>query len=112
MSVSYKRLIPGSVMTGAPVVYYTAPTGTVSRQAIIQRLIINNTTGGAVAIKVFIVPVGGAAGAASTIINQPALAANGTYVGWEAEGMTLQPGETIQAQGNGASIMASGNEIS
>jgi hypothetical protein len=109
--ITHKKLIPGSVMTGAVVTYYTAPNQSVQSQAIVQRMVLCNTTAGAVSCTVHVIPSGGAAGAATTILSAKSIAAGASYVVTEIEGMVLEVGSFIQALGTGVTIQASGNEI-
>lgn len=103
-----KRLISGSQLTGAAATYYTAPTLT---KAIIKRLTLCNTTAGAVACTVYLVPSGGTAGATNTISSAKSVAAGETWLCSAAEGMALEAGGFIQALGLNVTIMASGVEV-
>jgi hypothetical protein len=100
------QIIPGSVMTGAAVVYYTALYKT-----IIQSMDLVNTSGGAVSCTVYRVPSGGAAGAANTLIPARSVGAGQTDLCQEAAGMVLEANDTIQALGNGVTLIASGLQV-
>lgn len=108
MTTTAKRLISGSQMTGAAATYYTAGTLT---KAVIKRLVLCNTTAGAVACTLYLVPSGGSAGATNTITSARTLAAGETWVCPEAEGMVLEAAGFIQGLGLNVTIMASGVEI-
>ena len=97
------QIIPGSVMTGTAATYYTAVYKT-----IIQSMDLVNTTGGAVACTVYRIARGDTAAARNTTISASSVAAGATYLCPEMVGMVLEPGDFIQALGNGVTIMASG----
>jgi len=106
MAQTAKRLIDGAQMTGAPTTYFTATATTV-----VKRLLLCNTTIGAVACTVYLVPSADVAGAANTIISSRQVTAGETLICPEAENMVLEIGGTIQAKGSNVSILASGIEI-
>lgn len=108
MAITAKRLISGSQLTGAAATYYTAPAST---KAIIKRLILCNTTAGAVACTVYLVPSGGTAGATNTITSAHTVGIGETWIVPEAEGMVLEAAGFIQALGLNVTIIASGVEI-
>lgn len=108
MPQTAKRLIEGAVMTGSAVTYYTVPTDTT---AIIKKLPLVNTTGGAVNVTVYLVSSGGSAGTANTLTYSKSVAAGETWSCTEAENMVLAEGGFLQALGNGVTILASGIEI-
>jgi hypothetical protein len=109
-----KRLISGSQLTGSAATYYTVPTNTnavISPKAVITRLILCNTTAGAVACTVYLVPSGGAAGVTNTITSAKSIAVGETWCCPEAEGQVLEAGGFIQAKGLDVTIMCSGHEL-
>jgi Flp pilus assembly protein TadD len=106
--VTPKRLIEGSQLTGAAATYYTAPALTKTR---IRKLTLNNTTGGAVAVTVYLVPSGGAAGVANAVWSAQTIAAGAKAECYEAEGHVLEAGDFISALGLSVTIQASGDEI-
>ena len=108
MSTSAKRLVAGSQLTAAAVVYYTAPTST---KAVIKSASIVNTTAGAVAATVYIVPAAGSPAAANTLISARSIAVNETYTCPELVNHVLGPGETLQALGLNLTFAVSGAEI-
>jgi hypothetical protein len=93
MSVTPKRLVPGSQLTGSAATYYTA-TGVKAR---IDALAVVNTTAGAVTATVYLVPSGGSASASNCVLSARSLAAGETYVPPGAIGQWLDVGGTIQA---------------
>lgn len=102
MTIKVSRLVPGSQLTNANVTYYTTPANT---SAVVKRAVFCNTTGTAATITVNVVPSAGAVSAANEVIAALSIAAGVTYVSPELAGMTLGPGDTIQAQsGTGAAI--------
>lgn len=108
MTVTAKRFINGSQLTGAAAVYYTVPALTTS---VIKALSICNTTAGAITVTIYLVPSGGSAGVTNAITSGLSVAANATYVCPEAVNQVLEAGGTIQALGANLTIVASGVEI-
>jgi len=108
MTTTAKRLVPGSVLTGSAATYYTAPAST---RAVIKSASIVNTTAGAIAATVYIVPAAGTAAAANTLISGLNVAAGATYSCPELINHTLGPGDFIQAMGSGLTLVVSGAEI-
>ena len=106
--VTPKRLIEGSQLTAAAATYYTAPALTTTR---IRKLVFTNTTAGAVAVSLYLVPAAGAAAATNIIWSAKSIAAGQTAECYEAEGHVLAPGDFIQALGLNVTITASGDEI-
>lgn len=108
MTITAKRLVPGSVLTASAATYYTVGAST---RAVIKSASIANTTAAAVPASVHIVPSGGAAAAANTVINTRSVAPNETYACPELVNHVLGAGDFIQALGNGLTLMVSGVEI-
>lgn len=108
MSITPKRLVPGSVLAAAAAAQYTA--GALTR-AVVKSAQLTNTTAGAVACNVHVVPAGGAAGAATTVISAKSLAPGETYLCPELAGQVIEPGGSLQASGAGVTLSASGVEI-
>jgi len=71
-----------------------------------------NTTAGAVLCTVYLVPSGGSANAATTLINAVSVAANATYTCPELVNQVIEAGGSIQALGLNVTLVASGIEIS
>lgn len=90
-------------MTGSATTYYTAVN-----QTIIQSMDLVNTSGAAVSCTVYRVARGDTAAARNTTISALSVAAGSTYLCPEMVNMVLEPGDFIQALGNGVTIMASG----
>jgi hypothetical protein len=108
MSTTTKRLIAGSQLTGTAATYYTVPANT---RAVLKAASLTNTTAGAVACTVYLVPSGGSAGASNAIISAKSVAANETYSCPELVNQVLESGYTVQAFGLNVTFMASGIEI-
>lgn len=106
--VTPSRIIEGAQLTGAAATYYTAPALTTVR---IRKLVFTNTTGGTVAVTVYLVPSAGAAGATNTCWSAKTLAAGQTLECYEAEGQVLAPGDFISALGLNVTIQGSGDLI-
>jgi hypothetical protein len=98
-----EQIITGVVMTGASTAWYAA-----TNQTIVQSINLVNTTGAAVNCTVNIVPNGGSVGVANQIISARSIAAGETYTCPEAVGMVVQAGGSIDALGNGVTLIASG----
>lgn len=107
MANTPKRLVDGSVLTGAAATYFTASAST---RVIIRRMTLMNTTAGVVACTVYLVPSGGTATTANEV-SAPILAAGESRTITEAEGQVLEAGGTIQALGLGVTLVASGVEV-
>lgn len=108
MTTTAKRLVSGSQLTGSAATYYTAPTLT---KTIIKSAQLTNTTAGAVACTVYLVPSAGTAGATNTVISARSIAAGETYNCPELVNAVLEAGGTIQALGLNVTLTASGAEI-
>lgn len=111
MAASLTRLIEGSVLTTSAVTYYTAPANTTTQ---IQKLTFSNTTGTARTVTVYLVPSGGAAGDASTLVKTLTVPANSAADCTWAAGHVLATGDFIQAladAGTAVTIMGSGLQV-
>lgn len=106
MAITAKRFV-NSALTGASVTYYTAN----GVKAQIQAMTITNSTGGAVACTVHLVPSGGSPDNSNIIVSARSIAAGESYLALEAIGQYLEPNGTIRALGNGLTMVASGVEI-
>lgn len=104
MAQTAKRLIDGATLTGSVATYYLSPS---NKTTVIKKLPIVNTTAGAVNCTIYLVP-SGTAGATNTITSAKSIAVGETWSCPDAENMVLEQGGTIQALGNGLTIMASG----
>lgn len=111
MSVTAKKIIPGSQLTAAAATYYTAPANTRTK---ISKLTFTNNDTVARTITLYLVPSGGSAGVTNLLTKAAPVGPGAVYEAFEAEGHVLQPGDTIQALADSASqvtIQASGLEI-
>lgn len=108
MTTTAKRMVNGSALTASAATYYTAPTAT---RAIIKSAAIVNTTAAAVQATVYLVPSGGTAGATNAVINLRSLAPNETYSCPELINHVIEPAGSIQAFGDGLTLVVSGAEI-
>ena len=98
-----------AAVTASAVVVYTTPA---TARALLQDIMIANTTSGALTYSVYLVPAAGTAGTANAIFYQVSLAANTSYH-WVGQ-QVLFPGDTIQVQGSstGLTISISGQQAS
>jgi hypothetical protein len=98
-----------AAITTSAVTLYTVPA---TNRAVIQDIIIANTTAGSLTYTVYLVPAAGTAGTANSIFYQVALAANTSYH-WTGS-QVLFPGDTIQVLGSatGLTISISGQQVS
>lgn len=101
MTVSQKNIVPGILLTGALVTLHTAPGGT--RERIINATVTNDTAG-VINVTVHIITAAGAASAANKRISARPVASGETYTCPELIGRVLEPGDFIQALGNGLSM--------
>lgn len=93
MSVTPKT-ITSAQLTGTAATYYTAPANT---RAIIRKLTFTNLDTSARTITVYLVPSGGIAGAANTLISAQSIGAGECYECFPAQGQVLQAAGSIQA---------------
>jgi len=100
------QIIPGSQLTSSFASYYLA-----QQQTIIQSMNLCNTTGAAVTCTVHIVQNNLTRSARTTIISARVIAAGSTYTCPESVGMIVEQAGTIEAIGNGVTIMASGVKV-
>ena len=107
MSVSYKEMVSGQTLTGAPLAYYVAPSLT---QASITAVSITNPTGAPVTVNLYKVPTAGAAGAPTRIASRT-LAAGATLSMPDAVNHKLAPGTQIYADGLACTLNVSGVEF-
>jgi hypothetical protein len=106
MPTTYKELVKAAVLAAAPASLYTAPALT---SAAIHAASANNPTAAPVAISVYKVPSGGAAGA-TTKLAAKTVAAGMTAQFPELVNHKLEPGTQIFADGLGCSLNISGVE--
>jgi hypothetical protein len=107
-----KPLVSGSTLTTSAVVYYTAPTGTYTR---ITQISVTNTDSSPRIVDVYIATGAGAPATVDQIIKQKTLAVNETWVPYQALGVVLSTGQTLQAKADANSVVvlkASGIELS
>lgn len=108
MTITAKRFAAGSQLTAAATTYYTAPANT---KAVVKQAELVNTTGAAVTCTVYVIPSGGAANAANTVISARSIAPGEAYPCPELVNQVLEAGGFIQALGLNVSFNASGIEI-
>lgn len=111
MAQTPAKLVAGSQLTAAAAPYYTSPANT---RTVIKSMQLVNTSAQAVTATVYLVPSGGAPGAANTVIASVAIAPNATYNCPEAINQVLLAGDSIQALAGTAgaiSIQAAGIQV-
>jgi hypothetical protein len=111
MAQTPAKLVAGSQLTTAAATYYASPTNTTT---VVRAMQLVNTSANAAKVTVYLVPSGGTAGAANTIISNLALAAGETYNCPEAINAVLEAGDTIQALSDtnaAISMQASGIQV-
>lgn len=111
MTVTAKTLIASKKAEGVQTMQYTAPAST---RTILDKMTATNTTAGAVAITVHLVPSGGTAGAANVITSASSIAAGAVYTFPELVGHVLSEGDFISTLAGAAAsitIRASGREV-
>lgn len=110
MTITVKNIVPAAQLTGAAATLYTAT----NCKTVIDKFTLTNTSGGAIAVTVYKIVQGGAAGAGNTIISAKSIAAGETYNCPEMVGQTLEAGGFIQAFASTTltvTVSASGREI-
>lgn len=111
MSVIAKVLIAPNQAPAGNTSQYTAN----SVRTIIDKFTGTNTTGVAATLTVFLVPNGGAANAADTIVSARSLAAGECYTFPEIVGHVLNPGDALWTASGTAlaiTVRGSGREVS
>jgi hypothetical protein len=101
MTVQQKNIVPGTLLGAALTTLHTAPALTRER---ITNATLCNDTAGAVACTVHIVTSGDAAGSKNKKISAYPVSAGETYTCPELIGRILEPGDFIQALGNGVAL--------
>jgi hypothetical protein len=107
MTLNYKEMVTGQVLTGSPVIYYTAPALT---QASITAVSITNATGAPVTVNLYKVPAAGAANTGTRIASR-SLAAGSTLSMPDAINHKLAPGTRLYADGLACTLNISGVEF-
>lgn len=111
MASSLQRLTsnnPSQLGTSAAAII----TGAASSRTSIRRLVFLNTSAGAVAYSLHLVPSGDTADDGNMIVKARSLAASESDVCAEAEGQVLHPGDTLQAfAGSATAISVTGSGL-
>jgi hypothetical protein len=110
MTTTAKNIVPRKDAEGAQATQYTAT----NCRTIIDKFTATNHTAGNVTIAVSLVPSGGAAAAANTVLAARAIAPGETYLCPELIGQILEAGGFISTLAGAAaslSISASGREV-
>lgn len=101
MTVGQKNIVPGVVLGATLTTLHTAPAST--RERICNATLVNDTAS-VITCTVHIVSSGGTAGTLNKKISAYPLAPGETYTCPELIGRVLEPGDFIQALGNGAAF--------
>ena len=113
MTVVSKALVENVQAAAVNTTQYTAPANT---RTSLDKMTANNPTGAAVTLTVNLVPSGGAASAANTVISAQTIAAGTTYLCPEISGgQVLNPGGFLSTNASVAasiSLRVSGRETS
>lgn len=102
-------IFDGGALTGAAVTQGSV-VGALTKR-IIKSATITNTTAGAIAATVYLVPSGGTAGAANTLISARSIAPGEAYPCPELINQGLNAGGFVQALGNTLTFKYSATEI-
>ena len=94
-----------TTLTGSVATYLTSPR---NGEAVISYAFLTNKTGAPITVSVYNVPAGGTAGPGNVVINARSIGAGNSYACPELCGLSLNRGSTLQAVGNGVSIVVSG----
>ena len=97
-----KTLVQGSALTTSAAVYYTAPTGTYTR---VTQMSVTNTDAAPRVVSLYIASSNAAPTATDTIVKSKTLQSNETWVPYQALGVVLSPGCTIQAVADANSVV-------
>lgn len=106
MSIKYREMVKGALLTGSPVSLYTTPA---LSSAVIHAVSINNPTGAAVTFDIYKVPTGSAADA-TTKIDSRVIPALSVLPANNAINHKLETGTQIYASGAGLTLNISGVE--
>ena len=107
MTVTARRFA-SATLSGVAATYYTVPALT---KGVVKNVNVCNSTGGAVNLTLYLVPSGGSPDATNILISARSVAAGGVDRCPEVVNQVLEAGATLQALGNGMTIVASGVEI-
>ena len=108
MGLSAVPLVQGQQLPNSVATQYTCPANS---QTIIRHAVFTNTTSGAITVTAYVVPQGGSAGDATTVISALSIAAHTAYVSPELSGCVLAAGDTLQcfaSAGTSVSLNVSG----
>lgn len=99
MATVFKCLVQGLLLPSAAAPQYTAPGNTQTR---IMKLTLNNVSGAAVTVTIYLVPNGGGLGSASLVygpktIPAPAPGVDPCVEAYQLEGHCLNQGDSLQA---------------
>lgn len=111
MTVTAKRLFSPAQITSTAVSYYAAPANT---RTIIRKMVFTNTDTISHTVTVYIVPYGQIPLDSNTLIVSKTIIGGKAWECFEAEGLVLSPGDSIQALASAnmaITFMASGVEI-
>jgi len=99
-----KDMTPGSALTAVAATYYTAPSGATDLKAIVKEIILCNTDTVARTATIYVVPSGGSAAAANTIVNSLTVLPNETRIFGLSK--VMSPGGFIQALASSAGVIS------
>ena len=106
MTITAKVFYSGGQLTGSAATYYTSPALTTS---VITQAVFTNVDTAAHTITAYVVRSAGTASASNTLISAYSLAPGQAYPSPELVGVTLAPGDFIQALADtGAKVTLSG----
>ena len=110
MTVTIKALAETQAIPAAATSLYAAPANT---KAIIDKMTVANTTGGAINLTAYVVPSGGSVGTSTKLITARPLAAGASDLCPEIVGHILQPGDAIYVEpsATGTTGRISGREV-
>lgn len=111
MAAIGKVFVQGTLLTASAATYYTAGTGV---QARIDKCTVSNPTATARTFTLYLIPSGGSAADATTVIKDRGVNAGETYTCPEVVGQWLNAGGFVQALASAAtalSLRMSGVEV-
>ena len=93
--------IKGVIIGGTQQAIYTAPDSASNNRAVITKLVVTNTGDTDDVFSVWLIPKGGGAAVANKLYDRATIAANSTKELYEAEGLSMAKGDTLEAVSDG-----------
>ena len=108
MSTSLVKSLCSVTLTGSIITCYTSPVNTYT--VIRSATVVNNTTG-VIPAEIHKVANGGSSDDTNILVPSKNIAAKDSYPCLELVNKVLEPGDTIQAKGNGLTLVVDGVQV-